>query len=71
MQAVLNPNPKQTKNPYAKSEVRDSNPHLHPVVPSALAVIAALELTPLPQTIRGNYLLICFLSSFKYDLVSK
>ena len=54
-----------------KSEVRDSNPHLHPVVPSTLAVIAALELTPLPQTIRGNYFFICFLSSFKYDLVSK
>jgi len=51
MQAVLNPNPKQ-KPLYKKSEVRDSNPHLHPVVPSALAVIAALELTPLPQTIR-------------------
>jgi len=25
---------------------------------STLAVIAALELTPLPQTIRGNYLFI-------------
>jgi hypothetical protein len=46
-------------------------PTFAPLVPSALAVIAALELTPLPQTIRGNYLFICFFNSFKYDLVSK
>ena len=50
---ILNPN----QNPMQRARWETRTP-IAPMARSTLAVIAALELTPLPQTIRGNYLLI-------------